>query len=334
MRSPSFDHLLAMSDRVGTFEHAERTVARREHGYCTDDAARVLIAVSREPQPDRAVVELGHTAFRFIVDAQGVDGSARNRRDVRRRWHGRRAVDDSWGRSVWAFGTAARRAPEAWMQEASLVHFERGVQQRSPWPRAMAFAGLGAAEVLDLVPGHGAARRLLADTITTIGPPGSDPDWPWPEARLAYANAALAEALLVAGVLLGRQEALDDGLLMLGWLLDRETNDGHLSPTPVGGATIDDIGPGFDQQPIEVAAMADACARAWAITGDSRWRAGVDLAIAWFTGDNDALAVMWDPVTGGGYDGLECGGANQNQGAESTLALLMTMQRGQHSILR
>lgn len=331
MRSRSFDHLLAMSDRTGTFEHADHTAPRREHGYCTDDVARVLVAIAREPQPDREVLDLARTAFRFLVDAQGVDGSVRNRRDVRRRWHGRRGADDSWGRSVWAFGTAARRAPEAWMQEAALAHFERGVQQRSPWRRAMAFAALGAAEVADLVPAHADARRLLADAITTIGRPGGAPGWPWPEERLTYANAVLPEALLAAGVLLGRREAVDDGLLLLGWLLERETDCGHLSPTPAGGAAAGDVAPGFDQQPIEVAAMADACARAWAVTGDDAWRRGIDLATAWFDGHNDAGIVMWDPVTGGGYDGLERTGANQNEGAESTLALLVTMQRRQEA---
>ena len=35
---------------------------------------------------------------------------------------------------------------------------------------------------------------------------------------------------------------------------------------------------------------------------------------------------MWDPATGGGYDGLEATGVNLNQGAESTIALISTRQ--------
>ncbi len=72
--------------------------------------------------------------------------------------------------------------------------------------------------------------------------------------------------------------------------------------------------------------MADACARAEAVTGDPSWGRGVDLAIGWFLGGNDAGAVMWDAETGGGYDGLHATGPNRNQGAESTLALISTMQ--------
>jgi hypothetical protein len=193
----------------------------------------------------------------------------------------------------------------------------------------MAFAALGASEVLALDPSHRSARALLAAAVDTIGRPTADAAWPWPEPRLSYANATLAEVLIVAGALLGRPEVTDDGLAMLRWLLDRETVGGHLSPTPVGGSgPDDDPGVGFDQQPIEVAAMADACARAAAVTADPVWLAGVERAVRWFSGDNDAGVAMTDPVTGGGYDGLCSDGPNRNQGAESTLAMIATDQLG------
>ena len=190
----------------------------------------------------------------------------------------------------------------------------------------MAFAALGAAEVLAVDPDHDTARALLSDTATIIGPAGTAPGWPWPEPRLSYANAVLPDALIAAGDLLARPDVVEDGLTMLRWLLARETVDGHLSPTAVGGAGPDDRAPAFDQQPIEVAAMADACARAAAVTGDSGWRAGIELACGWFLGANDVGVVMWDPRTGGGYDGLQVTGPNLNQGTESTLALIATLQ--------
>jgi hypothetical protein len=114
--------------------------------------------------------------------------------------------------------------------------------------------------------------------------------------------------------------------MLLGWLLDLQTREGHLSVVPVGGlGPTDPIG-GFDQQPIEVAAIADACARAFTLTDDPRWRDGVERAAAWFTGSNDANTSLLDAVSGGGCDGLERHGRNDNQGAESTLALLSTLQ--------
>jgi hypothetical protein len=321
-----FDHLLALSGPSGTFEHACYDSPRIDHGYCTDDMARVLVVASRQPHPRRAVRELAATACRFLAAAQNVTGQTRNRRAATGRWSGRFGVEDCWGRSQWGLGTAANRSTDEVVRQVALAHYEHGVQQRSPWPRAMAFAALGAAEVLARNPNHYPSRLLLADAADLLGRPVSG-SWPWPEPRLSYANAVLPEALLAAGDALGRSDLVDDGLTLLHWLLGRETRDGHLSFTPCGGAGPADRGPGFDQQPIEAATLADACGRAFTVSGDTAWLRGVDDAARWFQGHNDATALMWDPSTGAGYDGLHAGGVNQNQGAESTLAVIATFQQ-------
>ncbi len=327
---PRFDHLLRMTDEHGTFEHADRTNPRREHGYCTDDMARVLVVASREPHPDTQVRALAHTALQFLVDAQGVGGVSRNRRSSHGAWVGRPGVEDCWGRSIWGFGTAAARCQDGTMRHVALDHFSRAAQRRSPWPRAMAFAALGADEVLAVSPDHQDARRLLVDAVEVIvGTRPSTAAWPWPEPRLSYANAVLPEAMIAAGAALDRPGLVDDGLSLLAWLLEHETRDGHLSVTPAGGAGPGDAPPRFDQQPIEVAALADACARAGRHSSAELWGAGVRSAVAWFVGDNDAGSPMHDPVSGGGYDGLRADGPNLNQGAESTLALISTMQHEQ-----
>jgi hypothetical protein len=190
----------------------------------------------------------------------------------------------------------------------------------------MAFAGLGAAEVLRADPGDRDAAELLADAAAAVGPPGPDPGWVWPEPALGYANPALAEVVIAAGDLLGDEPLLGTGLRMLAWLCRIQEHDGHLSTVPVGGRRPDAPVHRFDQQPIEAAATADACATAAAVTGEERWDAPLFQAIAWFLGDNDTQTVMYDPLTGGCYDGLTADGPNVNQGAESTLALVATLQ--------
>ena len=122
---PSFEHIVAMSDGIGTFEHADHGVPRVGEGYCTDDMARVLVAACRQPGRDGVVVELARLAYRFLVDAQGIDGKVRNRRDAGGRWRGRRGVEDCWGRAMWAFGTAMRRAPEDWMRRSAAPRSSR-----------------------------------------------------------------------------------------------------------------------------------------------------------------------------------------------------------------
>jgi hypothetical protein len=86
----------------------------------------------------------------------------------------------------------------------------------------------------------------------------------------------------------------------------------------------------FDQQPIEIHAMVDACITAYNITGESTWIDRAVMCFNWFLGHNDLNMVLYDPRTGGCRDGLMADGINQNEGAESTLACLlshMTLQQ-------
>jgi hypothetical protein len=190
----------------------------------------------------------------------------------------------------------------------------------------MAFAALGAAELLSAEPDHRAARALLTDYADTVAKPNGDAAWPWPESRLTYANAVIPEAMIATGVALDDWTLRQQGLDLLGWLLEYETAEDCLSPTPAAGRGPGDVRPAFDQQPIEVSTLADACARAAAIDPASIWPDGVRAAASWFMGTNDAQQVMWDPQTGGGFDGLHADGVNRNQGAESSLAVLSTLQ--------
>jgi hypothetical protein len=190
----------------------------------------------------------------------------------------------------------------------------------------MAFAGLGAAEVMRLDPRHVGARSLLRDAAAAVGPFRADRPWPWPEPRLSYANAVLPDVLMAAGDSLHDDRLVEEGLQMLGWLLDLQRADGHLSLTPAAGWVAGEPRPGFDQQPIEAATLADACARAFDLTGDARWSDAVELAAAWFFGRNDVGISMYDNESGGCCDGLEPHDRNENQGAESTLALVTTLQ--------
>jgi len=323
---PNWAHVARLSDDTGLLEHARNAIVRREHGYCVDDVSRGLLVASRERQPTAQVAGLAERYLAFLTHAQGPDGAFRNRLSYDRRWLDEPSTGDWWGRALWGLGTAAARSTVPWIRAEAREAFLLGVQQRSAWPRAMAFAALGAAEVLRADPRESRAAELLGDAATVIGVPGSDPEWVWPEPELTYANPALAEVLIQAGDLLGDEALLTDGLRMLAWLCRMQEHRGHLSTVPVGGWRPGVPKHRHDQQPIETAATADACATAVAVTGDERWDAPLFQAIAWFLGDNDTGTVMYDPLTGGGYDGLKPDGPNLNQGAESTLALVSTLQ--------
>jgi hypothetical protein len=330
---PPFEHVLRLSDERGIFEHADGVTPRYECGYCLDDVARALVVVCRQRPAAPDVAALTGRYFDFVVSAQAPDGLFHNRMDRHGAWEDQPSAGDWWGRALWGLGTAAARCTNPSIRRSAVERFELSAGVRSPFPRAMAFAVLGAAEMLTVVPGHLPSRDLMSAAVSVIGRPDFGRAWPWPQPRLEYANAALAEALIAAGRGLGDDLVLADGLALLGWLLDLETSDGHLSVTGVGGWGPGDARPAFDQQPIEVAALADACHRAYQVTGDDRWAIGLRRAVGWFMGDNDGGMALYDASTGGGCDALTPGGRNTNQGAESTLAMVSTLQHGTDSLL-
>lgn len=324
--SPSFLHLSALSDDNGIFEHALLDEPRRDHGYCVDDVARALIVVTREREQTTELARLGEIYLRFLERALRPGGLSHNRMDEHGRWTDAAAMGDWWGRSLWALGTTAVHGHDPISRARARRAFDLAAQERSRDLRTTAFAALGAAEIVAVDPGHEPASAILRDLVASV-PTAQVAEWPWPEHRLRYANAAIPEALIAAGTALRDEDAVARGLQMLAFLVTLETTDGMLSVTGSRGRGQEDPGPLYAQQPIEVAALADACARALAETGDPAWLVPIEHAWNWFTGHNDVGAVMFDPEAGAGFDGLERHGRNENRGAESTIAALSTFQQ-------
>jgi hypothetical protein len=321
----AFGHLDNLATSVGLFEHADHSIARPEHGYCVDDMARLLVVSSHALVPQSEVVSrLSALAFDFVREAQVEDGSTRNRRAVSGAWETESSTSDCWGRGLWGLGVTVSSHRDASYRKDALVCFERGAWRRSPWRRSMAFAAIGGAAVLEAEFANDVARELLSDSIGSLRSREERSKWPWPERRLAYANAVIPDAFLSVGAALLNDQMIMEGLNLLEWLVAHETLDGHLSVTSSAGAAPGDLAPQFDQQPIEIASLAEACVKAHRITGDGRWAERVFLCEAWFMGSNDLGVCMIDPESGGCYDGLCANGPNLNQGAESTLALIST----------
>lgn len=325
---PPLTQLLRLADDVGLHEHARYELPRPEHGYCLDDNARAIPVLGRDDRD--AAAALLTRCLRFVLAAQTADGTFHNRHSADRRWVDAPGCGDHWGRALWALGWVAAQPPHIHTRHARDA-FVRGARLRSPHPRTMAYAALGAAELWPVAaPGDRAlVEQLLEDAAATIGAPGHDPAWPWPESRLTYANGRLPEALIAIGDVLGDDRLLGHGLDLLGWLVDTESDGGIMSFTPVGGRGPGDPRPAFDQQPIEAWALAEAAARAWSTTGDATWATIVARCAGWFLGGNDSAVPLFDERTGGGCDGLHVDGRNDNQGAESTLALVATLQAAQ-----
>jgi len=197
-------------------------------------------------------------------------------------------------------------------------------------PRAWAFTVLGIHAYLRRFGGDSEVRRyrkILSEKIFDLFSHHMDDDWPWCEDTVTYANAKLPHVLMMSGKWMGRGDMIDVGKRALQWLLDVQTNeDGMLSIIGSNGwmarggekAT-------FDQQAIEAHALVDACIEAYHVTREEHWIVEARKAFLWFLGDNDLRTPLYDFTTGGCRDGLHADRVNENQGAESTLAWLMSV---------
>ncbi len=332
------DHVVRMSDDTGIFQHATFNVPNFREGYCTDDNARAFILCTlmgdlSGDAPEKKLDRLATTYLAFLAAAFDEEtGRFRNFMGFGRQWLEEAGSEDSHGRAVWAAGCGAARTRNEGHRKLSEHLLVRGVPAVAGFssPRAWASALLGIHEFLESRPGHPemtAAGKALTDMLLRLWSDFATDDWPWFESVAAYDNARLSQALIRSGRILREPEAIRIGLVSLSWLVSlQKTQAGHFRPIgsdgfyEKGGARAD-----FDQQPVEAQAMISACLEAFRATGDAAWRREAKRAFEWFLGRNDLGLPLYDPGSGGCGDGLHPDRVNQNQGAESTLAFLLSL---------
>ena len=323
--APTLAHLKRLTDDNGIVEHALLSEPRENASYCTDDAGRLLGLVSHMDQY-RHSEALALSAIGFLERAYRGDATFRLRCDARGRWSAE-VSDDATGRALLGLAHAATYATWPAVQRRSFELFTRAAGFRSDYVRAAAYATLAATVLLQSTPDHRGAQRLIEESPDFIlTPSDQDPAWPWIEGRLTYANALLPLAALACAETRQDPVAGANALSVLRWLCDKEMFEDHFSFTPVGGRGPNDNAPQFDQQPIEAWAMTEACSFAYEYSGEPSWLEFARRAGSWFLSNNDIGVAVFDPLSGGGYDGLEAAGVNLNEGAESTLSFVATMR--------
>ena len=331
------EYLRRMTDDTGMLQHAKYTVAERTHGYCVDDNARALIvAVTlQDLQPlDSALSDLAAIYLGFLGHAfNGQTGRFRNFMSYERNWLEETGSEDSHGRALWGLGVAVSLGRDKGQVGFAVELFHRALEASEHFihPRAIAFAIIGIHAFLCRFSGDSRAKRMrkiLSDRLMEQFSDNATTDWPWCADDLSYDNARLPQALLLSGQWLPDREMLETGLRALDWLKQVQTDETGRHFAAIGNHGWLTRGGGkarFDQQPIEAAAMVDACIEAFNCTRDEEWIAYAYRCLNWYQGENDLGVTLCDYATGGCRDGLEAQGANENQGAESTLCWLMAL---------
>ncbi|EDN71268.1 Mannosyltransferase [Beggiatoa sp. PS] len=330
------DHLKTMTDDTGIFQHAIYTIPNLDHGYCTDDNARALVvAVMRKKYLVNNIAwfeSLSSRYLSFLHHAFNTEtGRFRNFMNYSRQWMEEVGSEDSHGRAVLGLGRsiAVLDNPGQLAMATKLFIQSIGCLEELVAPRATAFAIVGIHAYLTQFSGDSEVRRVrdvLADKLLQPFTEQATEDWPWLEDVVTYSNGSIPQALLLSGQSMQREDMIEMGLRSLKWLLKIQTTDGHFTPVgnngwyPKGGTMAR-----FDQQPIEANTMIDACVEAYNVTRDLNWIESAVNCFNWFLGDNDLNMPLYDPKTGGCRDGLLANGINQNEGAESSLAWLLSL---------
>ena len=326
-----WDYMLSLCDDTGIAQHARFKVADRAHGYCIDDCARVLIAAASEPDPSPGLSRALGACAAFTEHAWNEEaGRFRNFMAYDRTWLEEAGSEDSTGRAIWALGHASARADDPALADWAehLYRRTRDAREDLVSLRALAFCVLGEAErrrardrdERAVFERFGAAMIHQWAEVAEGRAKGRQPAWRWFETALAYDNARLPQALLAAAEVCGRDDWRAVALEALGWLHGVQDRGTHLNlvGTRNFGRDYDASDP-LDEQPIDAAAMVDACAAAYAATGDAVWRRRATDAFAWFGGRNRLGASLVE-ADGACADGLHGDRINANRGAESVLA--------------
>lgn len=331
------DHLLRMTDGVGMLQHSKYTVPDREHGYCVDDNARALIVVvtAQNFQPrDASLNDLASVYLSFLEHAYNNDTNVfRNFMSYERQWIEERGSDDSHGRALWALGIATSLAKNEGQVNHAADLFQRALPTAEHFnsPRAVAFTLIGIHAYLSCK--HESKQiettcKILSERLMQWFRNYASEDWPWCEQTLTYDNARLPQALILSAQWLDDDEMMQTALKTLNWLKQIQHDASGCYFAAIGNHgwyTKGDEKSQFDQQPIEAAAMVDACIEAFRYSGDEQWISYAHRCLNWYQGGNELHLSLYDHATGGCRDGLMESGVNENQGAESTLCWLMAL---------
>ena len=330
------DHLFRMTDSTGVFQHAIFTVPNFSEGYCIDDNARAFIlAVLLEDlgQDAGTLNGLATTCIAFMQYAfDPATKRFHNHMSFDRRWLDPQGSEDSQGRALWALGIGVGRSPYRGFQMISGQLFAQALPSLLDFtsPRAWAFGLIGIHEYLRRLSGDSQVnqtRELLTRRLMELYREHNHQDWRWFEAELSYDNAKLAHALIVSGKGMGEPAILETGLEALRWLVEMQVSEqGHFRPIGSNGFYRKGSERAhFDQQPIEAQAPISACLAAYRATADLWWYEQAQRAFDWFIGWNDLGLELYSAESGGCGDGLHVDRVNGNQGAESTLAFLLSL---------
>jgi hypothetical protein len=330
-----------MTTDVGIVQFAKIHFPDLSTGYTADDNARALIALIQHMEQNREDVDM--IQFRkylnFLLFCQRADGKFLNYVNEEMEFTAQNDcenLDDSNGRVIWALGFLVSKSgilPKDDVKKAKNAIGRFLSQAHDLYsPRAMSFVIKGLYYCNGTVYPENAESVLikLSNRLVQMYRHESHGNWLWYESYLTYANSVLPEALLCAWLITHDAVYEQVAKESFGFLLDQIFTEGQIhvvsNQTWMHVTEREETILGGGEQPIDVAYTILALAKFYDVYQDAEYLHKAEIAFSWFLGNNHLNQMIYNPATGGCYDGLESSYVNLNQGAESSVSYLMARQ--------
>jgi len=330
------DHLKKITTELGIIQFSKISEPDITSGYTLDDNARALIAMCFHYKlfKDKQDLYYINTYINFIERCQKPTGKFINYVDKNNQEHIKNNyinLEDSNARAVWALGTVVSLKiylPETIVNKANLC-----LTKCSKWvknilsPRAIGFAIKGLFLSYTVTQSNyikSIIENLSKNLITSYNLNAID-DWKWFENYLTYANSVLPEAMLYTYLVTGKPVYKNVAIESFDFLLSKMFVNGYFKVISNKGWYQKGKEPHqFGEQPIDVSCTIQTLDVFYGTVQDPKYKRMMTEAFSWFLGKNYLNQIMYNPINGGCYDGMEKEQINPNQGAESTICYLIS----------
>ncbi len=336
--SVNLDHIKKMTTGFGMIQFSKLNQPDIESGYTLDDNARALIAMCQhfELTKDGEDIKYITIYFNFIKHCLQTRGYFFNYVNEQKQFteqNNSANLADSNGRAIWALGylislgdllpVKLSSDAESTMQTALLT------VNKIHSTRAMDFIIKGL--YYRTLKNESNSDRLLimhlANRLVQMYRHEADNEWRWFESYLTYANSILPEALLCAWLATGEILYKEIAKSSFDFLLSKTFKENNIKVISNKGwlhkvKCSEQVEAG-GEQPIDVAYTILALSKFYEVFKEEGYKHKMKISFNWFLGANHLHQVIYNPCTGGCYDGLEDNYVNLNQGAESTVSYLM-----------
>jgi glycosyltransferase involved in cell wall biosynthesis len=331
----NLDHIKKMTTGFGIIQFSIINQPEIDSGYTLDDNARALIAMCMhyELTADKTDLAYIQIYLDFIEYCLQPAGDFLNYVDDNKQFtaqNGETNLDDSNGRAIWALGYVVSlmgKLPEEFISQASiLIDNSMRCLGTVHSTRAMAFSIKGLYFNYETFknPESIVLLTTFADRLVQMYKHESSENWEWFEGYLTYANSTLPEAMLYAWIVTGEAIYKEIALSSLNFLLSHIYKKNGIEVISNKNWLLRGHDAGqYGEQPIDVAYTIMTLSKFFEVFHNKVYSHKMVIAFNWFLGNNRLHQIIYNPCTGGCYDGLEENYVNINQGAESTVSYLM-----------